>query len=296
SVRDGLSNRISVNPSEVLVVMEATGVYHLRLACGLYEMGYAVAVVNPFVIKKYAEMKLKRVKTDPVDSRLIAEYARDNAEGIRLFKAKQGVLYEIEVKIRILDDLLKSLKAFENQRHAISYYPVKEEITRPYDEIIGHIKQQIKAIEGELEELIERNFKRQYKLLMSIPGVGKKLAWVVVGVLKGFEDFESARQVSSYIGICPEPWESGKVVKRGKLSRKGSGFIRRILYLCAWSASRFNRDCKELYERLLMKGKSKKVAIVAVANKLIRQAFGVLRNNRQYVPSFHLHRKSLCNC
>ncbi len=141
--------------------------------------------------------------------------------------------------------------------------------------------------------LIERNFKRQYELLISIPGVGKKLAWVIVGVLRGFEDFEDARRVSSYIGICPEPWESGKVVKRGKMSRKGSSFIRRILYLCAWSASRFNKDCKELYERLLMKSKSKKVAMVAVANKLIRQSFGVLKNGRGYIPNFHLQRYPL---
>ncbi|MEM7828440.1 MAG: hypothetical protein QW561_03790, partial [Candidatus Aenigmatarchaeota archaeon] len=66
--------------------------------------------------------------------------------------------------------------------------------------------------------------------------------------------------------------------------------------LCAWSASRFNEDCKKLYERLLMKVKSKKIAMVAVANKLIRQAFGVLKNNRQYMANFHLYRKSLCRC
>lgn len=239
SLNEELSKRVSLKPSEGLVVIEATGVYHLRLACRLDGMGYGVAVVNPFVIKKYAEMKLKRVKTDPVDSRIIAEYARDNAEGIRLFKPKGGVCYEIEAKIRILDDLMNAMRTLKNQRHAISYYPIEKELTRPYDEIIGRIKEEIKAIEEELEELIERNFKRQYELLISIPGVGKKLAWVIVGVLNGFEGFGNARQVSSYLGICPEPWESGKVVKRGKMSRKGSGFIRKVLYLCAWSASRF---------------------------------------------------------
>lgn len=161
SVNNEISKRISVKPSEVLVVMEATGVYHLRLASGLQGMGYAVAVVNPFVIKKYAEMKMKRVKTDPVDSRIIAEYARDNASQIRLFKEKEEVLYEIEAKIRILDDLMKTMRSLENQRHAISYYPVEKELTSPYDEIIERIRQQIKLIEGELEEIIERNFKRQ---------------------------------------------------------------------------------------------------------------------------------------
>lgn len=190
----------SVKPCEVLIVVEATGVYHLKFVFGLEKKGYVVSVVNPFVIKKFAEMKMKRVKTDPVDSRMILEYAKSNLTELRIFKPKDEVKYEIEVKIRILDDLYGTLRRLKNQRHAVRQYPLGgKEFVKAYDEVIQKVSDEIKRIEKELEELAYKNFNRQYNLLLSIPGIGKRLAWIILGYLKGFEGFNSAREVVSYM-------------------------------------------------------------------------------------------------
>jgi transposase len=58
--------------------------------------------------------------------------------------------------------------------------------------------------------------------------------------------------------------------------------IRALLYVCAWSAKRCNLACRELYERLVAKGKSKKLALIAVANKLIKLAFAIAVKNIPY--------------
>ena len=106
--------------SDMLIIMEHTGVYHLKLANYLYENGYKVAVVNPFSIKKFMEAKMTRVKTDKADSFFIAEYGRTFFDG-ELYKPKSDVEKEIEVKLKILEDLQQQLTMLRNKRESLSH-------------------------------------------------------------------------------------------------------------------------------------------------------------------------------
>ncbi|WP_367355398.1 transposase [Atribacter sp.] len=90
----------------------------------------------------------------------------------------------------------------------------------------------------------------------------------------------------SFLGLAPQISQSGKDKGKAWLSKKGNGYLRRLLYLAALSASRSNAQCRELYQRLLAKGKPKKVALIAVANKLLRQAFAVLKSGCPYDPHY----------
>jgi transposase len=108
-------------------------------------------------------------------------------------------------------------------------------------------------------------------------------------MLRNFDGFERGKQITSYLGICPSPYESGSSVKRrGRIMKKGNPYIRKILYLCALSASRYNKTCMLLFKRLVLKGKSKRLALIAVANKLIKQAFAVLKTRTLYNENFLL--------
>jgi len=111
--------------SDMLIIMEHTGVYHLKLANYLYENGYKVAVVNPFSIKKFMEAKMTRVKTDKADSFFIAEYGRTFFDG-ELYKPKSDVEKEIEVKLKILEDLQQQLTMLRNKRESLSHVPMKK--------------------------------------------------------------------------------------------------------------------------------------------------------------------------
>lgn len=277
--------------SKVLVVMENTGNYHLELATFLHERGYVVSVVNPYVIKKYAEMKMKRTKTDSVDSKLIAEFGRLNTE-IRTFKPKSKIQYEMEIKLKTIEDFQMQVNIHSNQLSALERQPFcSEELKMPYRKLINDLNEAIAKIEKELKEIMETYFPEELQLLSTIPGVGKRLSCIIVSMLKCFDGFEKGKQVTSYLGICPSPYESGTSVKRsGRIMKKGNPYIRKILFLCALSASRFNKACRELYERLIQNGKEKRVALVAVANKLIRQAFAVIKHKTPYREDYLLQK------
>jgi len=106
---------------------------------------------------------------------------------------------------------------------------------------------------------------------------------MIVAVFNGFENFSTAKQACSFAGIAPAPYESGTSVKgRGSISKRGSTFARKMLYMGALVATIHNSFIKQQYQRLLQNGKSKMVALVAAANKLLRQAFGVLKSGKPF--------------
>ena len=274
--------------SDMLIIMEHTGVYHLKLANYLYENGYKVAVVNPFSIKKFMEAKMTRVKTDKTDSYFIAEYGRMFFDG-ELYKPKSDVEKEIEIKLKILEDLQKQLTMLRNQRESLAHVPMKKlkENLEYYDELIRKIEKSIKELEKEIKELTKKNYQEEYKLLKSIPGVSDRVIGVVISIFGGFKRFKSVKDAASFAGLNPSPYESGTSVKKsGSIKKMGNPYARKILYMAALSAIRFNKYCRELYERLVSKGKAKKLALVAVAHKLLRQAYGVLKSRRPFDENF----------
>ncbi|RMG70400.1 MAG: IS110 family transposase [Nitrospirae bacterium] len=290
SIEEELIRKKGLAKGETLIVMENTGTYHLRIACHLSEqLGYPVSIINPFVIKKFAERKLKRVKTDQVDAKLIAEYGMMEQEEIRIFRPKARACYEIDSIIKTIDGFQGQVNGLLSRIENMNNLPYKDkEAERSLKRAIGALNREIKKLEKRLEDIIDQNFKTEKEVLKKIPRVGSKLTAVVLGIFGRFENFERAKEVTSYIGICPSPYISGKSVRgSGRISKRGNAFIRKTLYVCALSASRYNKGCKELYERMIENGKRKRVALIAVANKLIRQIFGVLKNMREYDPDYH---------
>lgn len=142
-------------------------------------------------------------------------------------------------------------------------------------------------MQQEMEEVVSDVFERQLKLLTSIKGIGVTLATALIIATGGFTYFDNAKQLSRFIGLCPTIEQSGTSINiRGHINRNGDEHLRSQLFMAAWSASRFNKSCKDCYERLRSNGKSGKVAMVAVANKLVRQAFAVVTSNKSYIDGF----------
>lgn len=103
----------------------------------------------------------------------------------------------------------------------------------------------------------------------------------------GFEYFNSAKKFAKYIGVCPSYQQSGTSIKtKGIITRHGDPELRSLLYVASWSAIRYNTPCRELYERLKIKGKPSKAALMAVINKLLRQAFAVIISNTDYIDNY----------
>lgn len=131
------------------------------------------------------------------------------------------------------------------------------------------------------------NKQEQLSLLKTIPGIGDKTALFLIVITDGFQKFEKASQLCSYVGITPTIRESGSSVKgRSRISKVGNKKLRNFLFLCAFNACKVNKACRQIYERIVNKGKSKKLALIAVANKLLRQSFAIAKSGLPYDEAY----------
>jgi len=269
-----------------LVVMEATGYYHYRLAQYLYAKGVLVSVVNPLSVKRFVQMKLAKIKTDKSDAKAICEYAQNN--DVPLYSALTNVQSECLQLFRLLENYLKTRTAIKNKQHGEEVLGIPSEfVYRSLKRNHHHLNKEIGAIECRILELVKEDQQHQLTLIKSIPGFGIKTALFLIVVTDGFSKFETASQLCSFAGITPTIRVSGSSVRgRSRISKVGNKNLRKLLFICAFSASRHNKACREIYERIVNKGKSKKLALIAVANKLLKQAFAIAKSGRPYDEGF----------
>ena len=138
-----------------------------------------------------------------------------------------------------------------------------------------------------MEEKLLKNVKSEYQesltLLKTIPGIGDKTALMLLVCTEGFQRFTSSRELCSYAGITPIIRQSGTSINaRPRISKMGNPKLRNLLFMCSFNACKYNKPCKALFDRIVAKGKSKKLALIAVCNKLLKQAFSIVKNGIPY--------------
>jgi transposase len=273
-------------PKESLVVMEATGYYHYKLAQFLCKQGVLVSVVNPLSVKRFIQMKLAKVKTDKSDAKAICEYGQINE--VPLYTALTDVQSECLQLFRLLDSYLKKRTMTKNKLHgeAVLDIPSKH-VYRSLTRNKKHLDTEIASIETKLLSLVKQDQQAQLTLLKSIPGMGVKTALFLIVITDGFTKFETASQLCSYVWITPTIRQSGSSVRgRSRISKIGNKKLRNLLFICSFSACKHKKACREIYERIVNKGKSKKLALIAVANKLLKQAFAIAKSGNPYDETF----------
>ena len=278
----GFGALLKALPADAHCVMEATGPYYLRLALYLHTKGVKVSVVNPLVIKRFSQMRMARAKTDKTDARLIAEYG--STEHPALWEPPQGYIHELQQDSSVLEGLVKQRTMLSNQREALSQLPsMSVDAMGALALIADQVSQQIALLEKSMEKKARDNCPELYLSLTSIPGIGPKTAIQLIVITHGFGRFENSKQLAAYVGISPRIFQSGTSVRgRARISRMGMGRTRGLLYLCAMTARKGNRACRELYERMRLNGKPIKAALIAVANKLLKQAFAIGKSRELY--------------
>ena len=266
-------------------VMEATGVYHHQLSHLLYLSGLSVSVLNPLVVKRFIQMKQTRNKTDKSDANLICQYGEE--QPLDLWEPEPEYVQESKDIYTLIELYTKQLTAFKNKRHSLCVKGKKKLLLGSLDKQIKGLKQEINKLEEELESLIKSNDGELYTHIKSIPGIGSKTAALLIVSTNGFKYFENERQLRSYFGLAPTERSSGSSIRgRSRISKVGNKQVRNHLFLCSFTASKCNPQCKALYERIVNKGKSKKLALIAVANKLLKQSYGIAKTGIKYDPTY----------
>ena len=262
--------------------MEATGCYHQLFAIYLYDLGLNVSVVNPLIIKRFIQMKLQRLKTDKSDSKMICLYGEE--QELSLWNPPSQYISNCKRSYGVISLYLKQRTALLNTLHSLCSSGIsKGKLVRSINRQLRVLKKEILLLESDVEKEIKEHDSVLYTNLKSIPGIGSKTAMLLLIHTNGFRDFLSYKQLISYFGLAPSERSSGSSIRgRSRINKNGDGTIRNHLFMCSFTACLHNSQCNALYERLVAKGKSKKLALIAVCNKLLKQAFGIAKSGLVY--------------
>ncbi len=240
-------------PENSLMIMEATGSYHQRLSLYLYEQGQSVSIVNPLSVKRFIQMKLKKNKTDKSDAKMIALYGKEQMPVVWIPNRKFiDTCKDIQTTVGLY---LRQQTSLKNKLHSLdSKGVIKGVLVRSLKRQLKTMKAEIKKLELEMEQLIKENEPEMYKNIQSIPGLGKKTTMLLISATNGFERFENHRQVSAYIGLAPQHYSSGTSVHlKSRITKTGNPRVRNHLFMCSFTASVHNPQCRALYERIVNK-------------------------------------------
>jgi len=253
------------------LVLEATGGYEIPVVAALASAGLAPAVVNPRQARRFAEGVGRLAKTDPLDAAVLAHFA----EAVRP-EARPVP----DAEARALGDLLArrrqlvQMRVSEQHRLPTAAGAIRQGI----QDHIDYLDRQIKRIEKELAAAVQASpaWRARDELLQSVPGVGPQVSRTLLAELPELGS-TSGRQLSALCGLAPFNRDSGR--RRGPRSIYGGrSHVRAALYQAALVAMRWNTLLQGVYQGLLARGKAKKVALIAVARRLLVILNALVRN------------------
>jgi transposase len=274
----GLSALIRwIRQTEVLlIVFEATGVYHRLLETGLATHNIPFARVNPRQARRFCEGTGQLAKTDRVDAAMLAKMGA--LLEMKADQPKSETLHDLKQLATARLALIKDRTAAKARLAATTHSLLSRQIKRRLKQIERDLSQVAEAIDAIVAA--DKELRVRADILISIPGIAKITACAILTEMPELGGL-SGKQAASLAGLAPISRQSGKW--RGKERIQGGrASVRRAIYLPAVVATRFNPDMKAKYEQLVSTGKCKKLAITAVMRKLIVMANALLRDQRKW--------------
>lgn len=260
------------------VVMEATSKFHRAAHRSLAAAGHAVAIVNPLRARLFAEAIGKFAKTDGVDARMLALMACQLAPDAT--EPASQTLEDMAEMAHARRKLVEQRTATMLQLGCTACRAVKAVLER----VVKSLEQAIERIEARIAETIasDPGLARRYAILISIPAIGPVIASTLIVTMAELGSI-SDKQAAALAGLAPFADDSGP--RNGKRHiRGGRPDARQALYQAALVAARFNPQMKAVYLRLTNAGKAKKVALIALARKILILANTLIQENRPWQP------------
>lgn len=264
--------------SVTLIVLEATGGYERLCASFLSALSLPVAVVNPREVRDFARAKRILAKTDRLDARVLALFAEAMRPPVRALPSDEEQALRDLVTRR--GQLIEMISAEEN-RLKQSQGAIRQRVQAHLD----WLREELSDTDRSVEEAItaSSSSRDEYQRLQSVPGVGPAIASCLLCELPELGKL-TRKQIAALVGLAPFNRDSGKHVGRPCIWG-GRAHVRSMLYMGAVASVRWNPTLKALYLRLRHAGKPAKVALVAVARKLLTALNAMVRDHRSWTPA-----------
>jgi transposase len=257
------------------VVVESTGGYERKLVAALQSAGIPVALVNPWRVRRFGEGLGLLAKTDPIDARLLARFARqaEPSETTPRSAENRRLAHFVRRRRQLVAIIVAEKARLENA----------DRWTRSsIRELVRLLERRVEKIDAKIDQAVERDpvLARKRDLVQSVPCVGPGITRALLIDLPELGSL-TRKQIAALVGLAPYAKDSGR--KNGqRFIRAGRHAPRTALYLAAMNASRFHPEMKIFYERLRAAGKPPKLAPVAVARKLLTSINAIIRDQKPW--------------
>ena len=273
------------------IIMEATGIYHEKLAHTLSDNGYELAIVMPNKIKNYCATTNVRSVTDKISAKQIAEFGL--MKKLDNWQKPNPLISHLKTLTRERATLLEEKTLVSNQRHAYqNMADARKETLLRFDKRIKLIDKQIVEIEKEINQLLssEKNawLKAKIDKICTVRGLGESSVVTVIAETDGFNLIRNSRQLVCFAGYDVVHKESGTSVKKQtRMSHKGNRHIRKVLHFPALSAKMYEPYFTEMYNRLYARQQVKMKTYVAIQRKLLILIYTLWKKDMAYDPNYH---------
>ena len=255
-----------------LIVLEATGGFEVAVATGLAAARLPLAVVNPAQIRAFARAVGQLAKTDRLDAEIIARFADQvRPEPRPVADAQARTLAELVVRRRQVVAMI----GMETNRRRQARNP---KILEGIDRTLAALRAEIVELDRETDAQIKGSpvWRAAENLLTSVPGIGPITARTLIAELPELGRIDR-RRLAALVGVAPVNRDSGAI--RGHRGIAGGrSSLRRVLYMAALTAARRNPDIRDLYNRLRVRGRPAKAALVAAMRKLLTILNAIMRD------------------
>jgi len=262
-----------------LIVIEATGGYQHQSVAMLVDQQFRVAVVNPRWIRDFARAIGQLAKTDQIDASTLSFYAEAiKPEPRGLPDKSREELRAILNRRRQIVDMITA----EKNRQALASQKIRRQIQTHID----WLEKRLKESDDDLHTHIENSpvWRAKDEILKSTPSVGPITSMTLLAALPELGTL-NRREITALVGLAPLNRDSGNY--RGHRSIQGGrADVRQVLYMCVLSAIRFNPIIRTFYQRLVLAGKQRKVAIVACMRKMLTILNAMLKSNTKWSAEY----------
>jgi len=258
-----------------LVVVESTGGLESRLVRELYTHQVAVALVNPSRVRDFAKSLGLLAKTDKIDARLLARFARATQPAPTCLPSEeeQWLSAMILRRRQLIDMRTAELNRLSGVHPALRC---------SIEQLLAHLAAQIVDLEEKIDAFIQSNpaFKEKEELLRSTPGIGPVTSAILIADLPELGRL-GRKKIAALVGVAPFNNDSGPYHGKRRI-KGGRPDVRTVLYMATVTAVRYNPVLKKFYDHLLLAGKLKKVALVACMHKLLTILNAMIRDKKAW--------------
>lgn len=281
----------AVGAASIHLIIEPTGSYEAIWVAEAYRRQWLVTVVNPLAVRTWGQGRGRRTKTDRQDACLLAQFGAETDPPAQIPMPENAA--ELDSMLRRQMDLEKLLRSERNRQAQLAGQTQRSlTVAESLRRTIEALEHELAAINEAIRQLTSSDaaFCRQLKQLISVPGIGAKIAPHLLAIFYRFLARTSgqgtAKQLVAFLGLDPMPHESGTSVrKRPVISHKGDGVMRSKLYLGALGGVHGKNHLAEVYRSLLAHNKAKKLALVACARKMLVWAWAVFTKDTTFDSS-----------